>query len=889
MKFLAALSLKAKIIAGAVTVAAIAGTAAVVIVLSAMPEAFRLLKIFEMTGTSVINRADTGAIDAYTGMNLESGDIVEVGEESTMILSLDSDKYLSLDPSTVLELIAEGTEEDSKTTVNLRSGGVLNEITEPLSDESSYSVNTPKATMAVRGTSFYVSVMVLDDGSYITDISVFHGKVEVQLIDEEGNPRGDPVMVQPNESVAILTVPSEGSITGAEINGTSCFILRKNDGSDTFAVLEYGENPIMPLNLNIIPKNVIERILNTHNKTDIVLTEEVLNTLLGDNSFSANAETTAQINADETTAETTVPATTDETTIPETTTAAATEETTASETAVPETTVTEETVIPSEITSVSEEALPETDVTTAVSKKNNKADTSVSSETSKKTTASEKVTTTAEKVTTVAEKTVVTEETTVIEETDSTENDITFEETTVTSETGLIAEDTTTEESIVIEITNVTNGTVDPGTGELITGTKGNSETTSAIEVIEPVTTETEAAPVYYTVNFVSDPGGIMVAAPQTVEAGGYAEEPTEYSPSININGEEYTFWEFESPLGPITTDTDILVKYVKPATVFSVYVTDDGTTTLVGTYDEGGSFTLPQPAGKTGATFKYWGLRGVTSGGALKERGQYQPGESVTADRSKTYEFESNNDTNIRFEAVYEDKTPATITYVYNGVTYKTENRYVGDQFLVPGFTSDDATAAGIPAETSYTFNGYKYGNNQSCTIGDTITIEGDLTLNADIAISVTVTFLDHADNVIGTSTGNAGSAIADSPTAPARNGYSFTGWLRVDNGASFDGNIPADATTDFSVKADYLGDLVTITFTYNGNTYATYSGDLYRVGEEFILPEFDYAAAGISSTTHTFSAYTYGTGDLRPLCPAGAKVTLSGDITYQAIVTSP
>jgi putative aldouronate transport system permease protein len=77
MKILTALSLKAKIIAGAVAVAATAGTAAVVIVISMMPEAFRLLKIFEMTGTSVVTRADAGAIDAYTGMNLESGDIID--------------------------------------------------------------------------------------------------------------------------------------------------------------------------------------------------------------------------------------------------------------------------------------------------------------------------------------------------------------------------------------------------------------------------------------------------------------------------------------------------------------------------------------------------------------------------------------------------------------------------------------------------------------------------------------------------------------------------------------------------------------------------------------------------------------------------------------------
>ncbi|MBQ7981637.1 MAG: FecR domain-containing protein, partial [Oscillospiraceae bacterium] len=498
MKLLSSLSLKAKIIAGVAATAAVAGTVALVLVLSS-PDAFRLLKIFEMTGKSVVTRVNSGAMDAYTGMNLESGDVVEVGAESTMTLSLDSNKYLSLDPNTILELIAEGTEADSKTTVNLRSGGVLNEITEPLSAESSYSVNTPKATMAVRGTSFYVSVRLLDDGSYITDVSVFHGKVEVQLLDEEGNPRGEPVIVEPNESVAILTLPVEGNTTGAEINGTSCFILRKNDGSDTFAIVGEGEDPIMPLNALIIPRSVIERVLNTHDSTDIVLSEAVLRALLGDETFAEGAETTASLAADETTAA--------ETTTAETMT------TTASETTVPETTVTEETLVPSETT---------TAVTTAVTtKKNTEAATSVP-ETTKKTV---KKTTAATEKTTVKTKAT----TTAVQSSSSTSSQSV---SSVTAPTAPVVPVTTTE-----------------------------------------ATTTTETEPVYYTVSFVSNPGGQTVAAQQTVEEGEYAETPTSYSESIYVNGIEYVFWGIESPLGPITANTNISVKYVEKVIVFSVYV----------------------------------------------------------------------------------------------------------------------------------------------------------------------------------------------------------------------------------------------------------------------------------------------------------------------------
>ena len=125
----------------------------------------------------------------------------------------------------------------------------------------------------------------------------------------------------------------------------------------------------------------------------------------------------------------------------------------------------------------------------------------------------------------------------------------------------------------------------------------------------------------------------------------------------------------------------------------------------------------------------------GVSSGGVTSERGQYSAGASLTADYTIAYEYESNTDTNIKFEAVYEDKTPVTITFAYNGTTYSTVTAYVGDSYILPSF---DATAAGIANGTSYVLNGYYKDGVYVGTIGDTISpITGDMTLVADVTIT--------------------------------------------------------------------------------------------------------------------------------------------------------
>lgn len=142
MKFILSLSLKVKIIIAACAVAAAAVVGTVIILNS--EEAYRVIKVFELNGSAVVTRENTGDIDAYAGMNLESGDVLSVEESSTLRISLDSDKYILLDGGTVLELIAHGTAADSRTVIDLREGTILNEIKNSLSANSSYEVTHPK-------------------------------------------------------------------------------------------------------------------------------------------------------------------------------------------------------------------------------------------------------------------------------------------------------------------------------------------------------------------------------------------------------------------------------------------------------------------------------------------------------------------------------------------------------------------------------------------------------------------------------------------------------------------------------------------------------------------------------------------------------------------------
>lgn len=277
--FIAAMSLKVKIIIACSAAFVISGAVAAGVILT-KEDTYRVLKVFEMTGNSVITREGTGDIDAYIGMNLESGDTVTVGSGSTLRLALDSDKYLMLDSDTVLELIASGTAADSRTAINLKQGTILNEITTPLSANSSYEVSAPKATMAVRGTSFTVSVDKDNDGGYTIRENTLNGKVEVTLLDAEGNPTKKLVLVGADKSVTIRTEPDENSGNPAEKDGISRFVMEDENGN--IFELGEGDDPIHEIFYNMLSAKVKENALRSNDEHLMELDELIVRKLRGE-------------------------------------------------------------------------------------------------------------------------------------------------------------------------------------------------------------------------------------------------------------------------------------------------------------------------------------------------------------------------------------------------------------------------------------------------------------------------------------------------------------------------------------------------------------------------------------------------------------------------------
>lgn len=275
---IAGLTLKMKVIIAVAAVLVVGGTAAVVGYNVTKEDAYRVLKVFEMTGDSTVYREGSGDLEAYVGMNLESGDVLSVGDESTLRVVLDNDKYILLDGGTVLELNAAGTAADSRTTVNLRQGTILNEITNPLSANSSYEVNAPKATMAVRGTSFSVSVRDDGSGGYNIDETTYHGLVNVSILDEEGNIiQSEDVGV--DKAVDIHTLKNENTGNPAEKDGRAEFVIIDENGS--IRPLDDGESPVHDAFYEFVPMLIRSRVVESNNTNLMDIEQNVINRIMG--------------------------------------------------------------------------------------------------------------------------------------------------------------------------------------------------------------------------------------------------------------------------------------------------------------------------------------------------------------------------------------------------------------------------------------------------------------------------------------------------------------------------------------------------------------------------------------------------------------------------------
>lgn len=166
-------------------------------------DTYRSIQIYELEGTAAIEREGIGSIAAVENLYLVSGDRIIVDADSYMRLKLDDDKYIMVEENSILSIVAEGTKERSRTSIELEQGAITNEIQSKLGDDSSYDVNTPNSVMAVRGTVFRVEVTYDENNEVYTWVATFEGKVESRLVLPDGTQQEMTVYIEDGKAVII--------------------------------------------------------------------------------------------------------------------------------------------------------------------------------------------------------------------------------------------------------------------------------------------------------------------------------------------------------------------------------------------------------------------------------------------------------------------------------------------------------------------------------------------------------------------------------------------------------------------------------------------------------------------------------------------------------------
>ena len=196
------LSFKAWIGIGVSVVAVIAAVITIVVI-NKKPEAYRIIKVYDLVGSAQVVREDDKVIDVYNSMRLESEDRVSTDKESYLQLKLDDNKYILLEPETEILIKATGTKIDSKTQIYLEKGAIVNCLEDELSDLSEYKIETPNSTIAVRGTTFRVELRTDEKEETYTIVSSYEGKVVSNLVYPDGRVEDKKVEITGGHGVKI--------------------------------------------------------------------------------------------------------------------------------------------------------------------------------------------------------------------------------------------------------------------------------------------------------------------------------------------------------------------------------------------------------------------------------------------------------------------------------------------------------------------------------------------------------------------------------------------------------------------------------------------------------------------------------------------------------------
>ena len=153
-----------------VVIAAVVG-----IILWGKNSGHRVIKVDKVSGEAGLERDEVWQ-EIYENINLKSQDAVITGQDGQVELLIDSDKHVLARENTKFKVVSSGNENKGKLKIELLYGTSLVEIENKLPEDAFFEVETPNATIGVRGTVFETSY---DEDENKTVVVVTSGVVEV--------------------------------------------------------------------------------------------------------------------------------------------------------------------------------------------------------------------------------------------------------------------------------------------------------------------------------------------------------------------------------------------------------------------------------------------------------------------------------------------------------------------------------------------------------------------------------------------------------------------------------------------------------------------------------------------------------------------------------------
>lgn len=159
---------------------------AVLLALTPMPRGacaseYRSISVVAIAGDAAVARPGLPrALPAYEGMKLQNQDVLTVQGASSLILKLDDDKYVYLEPDTQVEISATGGAGSTMTTIALLKGTMSAEIQKKLGADETFCVSVNNVSMVVRGTVFRVVLESDENGDRTVTVQTVEGQVAIE-------------------------------------------------------------------------------------------------------------------------------------------------------------------------------------------------------------------------------------------------------------------------------------------------------------------------------------------------------------------------------------------------------------------------------------------------------------------------------------------------------------------------------------------------------------------------------------------------------------------------------------------------------------------------------------------------------------------------------------